>query len=93
MFLVLAHINSSLVLPMVLLEYCAYVFLAMGLILLLHHGYVHAQDPETSHARQESCGLACYFQIKDISNHETWILICFTNAISLGIIAPRLACL
>jgi len=78
---------------MVLLEYCACVFLAMGLILLLHHGYAHAQDPETSHARQESCGLACYFQIKDISNHETWIIVCITNAISLGIIAPRLACL
>jgi len=91
MFLVLAHINSLLVLPMVLLEYCACVFL--GLILLLHHGYAHAQDPETSHARQESCGLACYFQIKDISNHETWIIVCITNAISLGIIAPRLACL
>ena len=78
---------------MVLLEYCACVFLMLGVVLLLHHGWKHALEPEPSNARRESCAPACYFQLHDISNHETWILICFTNAISLGIIAPRLACL
>ena len=57
-----------------LLEYCACVFLIMGVVLLLHHGWKHALEPEPSNARHESCGPACYFQLKDISNHETWIL-------------------
>ena len=61
----------------------AILLLVMGLLLLLHHGYKHAQDPADTLARQESCLACCYFQRSDISNHETWILLCFTNALTI----------
>jgi hypothetical protein len=55
---------------------------AVGVLLLLHHCWKHAREnPETSHAQQESCPAVCYFQLSDVfnfrtSNHETWIIIC-----------------
>ena len=59
-------------------------------LLLLHHGWHHSHDPIDSDARQESCAEVCFFQIPDIRNHETWILICVTNAFSLAVLAPLL---
>jgi hypothetical protein len=59
------------------------LFVAAGVLLLLHHCWKHAQeDPETSHAQQESCPLVCYFQLSDVGNfrtcnHEMWVLVFF----------------
>ena len=59
------------------------VFFLVGVLLMLHHCWKHAQeDPETSHAQQESCPEVCYFQPSDIfnfrtCNHEMWIILCF----------------
>jgi uncharacterized ion transporter superfamily protein YfcC len=59
----------------------AVVFFAMTVLLLLHHGWKHGQeDPETSHAQQESCPEVCYFQMSDVGNfrtcnHEMWIIL------------------
>ena len=71
--------------PLLILAICLAV---AGLILLFHHGYAHSYESADSLARRESCGAVCYFQLSDIRNHETWILVCFTNAFSLGIILP-----
>jgi hypothetical protein len=60
-----------------------FILVIIGVLLLLHHGCKHAADPPDSAARVDSCAEACYFQLTDIANHETWILICFTNALSL----------
>ena len=70
--------------------YLALFLVILGFILLIHHGWHHADDPPDSNAKRESCPEVCYFQIPDISNHETWIVACFTNALSLGIIGPLL---
>ena len=51
-----------------------------GALLLLHHGYKHSRDGPDALVRRESCLACCFFQLSDISNHETWILLCFTNA-------------
>ena len=59
------------------------VLVVLGVVLLLHHGYKHSYDAPNSKARDESCGEACFFQIPDVLNHETWIIVCFTNALSL----------
>lgn len=72
-------------------EILALVLLGTALVLLLHHGWHHSFDPPTSDARRESCALVCYFQLHDISNHETWILVCLTNALSLAVLGPLLA--
>jgi hypothetical protein len=54
-----------------------------GWVLLIHHGYHHMNDPPDSRAKDESVPAVCYFQISDISNHETWILVCWTNALTI----------
>jgi hypothetical protein len=59
------------------------VLLALGVLLLLHHGWKHAQEGPESLAQRESCIACCFFQPSDISNHETWILLCFTNALTI----------
>jgi hypothetical protein len=59
----------------------AVIFFAMAVLLLLHHGWKHGQeDPEISHAQQESCWQVCYFQMSDVGNfktcnHEMWIIL------------------
>ena len=59
----------------------SWVFFFAAIMLLLHHGWKHAQeDPETSHAQQESCPEVCYFQPSDVfnfrtCNHEMWIIV------------------
>lgn len=60
-----------------------WIFIAMSVVLLLHHGYHHSLDPPDSEAQMESCAEGCYFQLHDISNHETWILVFLTNGITL----------
>jgi len=62
------------------------LFLA-GFILLIHHGYNHMSDPPDSKARVESIPEVCYFQPSDISNHETWILVCWTNALTIALMS------
>ena len=62
----------------------SWIFFLAAIMLLLHHGWKHSQeDPETSHAQQESCPEVCYFQPSDVGNfrtcnHETWIIVCFS---------------
>jgi hypothetical protein len=71
----------------------AFVFLCIGILILLHHGWVHSKDKDENRtAKAESCSCVCYFQPSDVSHYEVWILTCFTNALcfSLGIIfSPR----
>ena len=68
----------------------ALCFILAAMVLLLHHGYKHSQeDPSTSHAQRESCGAVCYFQLKDISNHETWILVFTAIGITLFIVGAN----
>jgi len=63
-------------------------FFCMAVLLLLHHGWKHAQeDPATSLAQQESCPEVCYFQPSDVCNfrtcnHEMWILLCFSLSLA-----------
>jgi hypothetical protein len=64
----------------------AIILICMGLLLLIHHGCKHYHDPPDALVKRESCPELCYFQRSDISNHETWILICFTNAITILIL-------
>ena len=61
------------------------VSLAIAGCLLLHHGYKHSdkEDPSNFHAQEESCAAVCYFQLSDISNHETWIILFVGVAIVL----------
>ena len=61
----------------------AVLLVVTGTLLLLHHGYKHAKDGQDTLAQRESCLACCFFQLSDISNHETWILICFTNAATI----------
>jgi ribulose bisphosphate carboxylase small subunit len=58
----------------------AVCLIIVGVALLLHHGYKHGNEVGDTLAKRESCWECCYFQLSDISNHETWILVCFTNA-------------
>ena len=60
-----------------------WAFIVISLVLLLHHGYHHSYDPPDSAAQLESCPEVCYFQLNDISNHETWVLVFLTNGITL----------
>ena len=55
--------------------------------LLVHHGFRHMGDPPGSPAKDEGLPWLCYFQVKDVSNHETWILVCLTNAVTLTVLA------
>jgi len=65
----------------------AIVLLCLGFVLLVHHGCKHMDDPEDSNAKREGSPYCCYFQRQDISNHETWILLCWTNAITIFILS------
>ena len=60
----------------------------LGAVLLLHHGYAHMNDdPYTSLAKLEGAPAACcFFQLRDVSNHETWIIVAWTNAITLSVV-------
>lgn len=65
----------------------AVVFAALGVLILLHHGWKHARDdPATSSAQRDSCWQVCYFQWSDVGNfatcnHEMYILLCFALAL------------
>lgn len=61
----------------------AILLFIISILLLLHHAYKHSSDAPDSLPHMESCIECCYFQPSDISNHETWILICITNAITI----------
>ena len=72
------------------LAIAACVSAAVAVLICLHHGWKHCHDPEDSHARQESCGECCFFQLKDLSNFKTWnheqfVLFFFVLAIGLAI--------
>jgi hypothetical protein len=64
----------------------AIILLLVGLVLLLHHYWSHKDEPPW-----DGIACLCYFQLSDVSNHETWIIVCLTNALSLGILAPLLS--
>ena len=58
-----------------------------GLMLLLHHGYKHMNDAPGTLVKQASCAECLFFQILDTSNHETWILLCWSNAITTLVVS------
>lgn len=66
----------------------ATVFFLAAVLLLLHHGWKHAnEDPATSAAQSESCLAVCYFQPSDVCNfktcnHEMWILLFFSLSLA-----------
>ena len=64
--------------------FIACVLAVVGVVLLLHHGWVHAYS-EDDRARRESNVCVCYFQLSDIRHFETWFLIFGTNGIILGV--------
>ena len=63
----------------------AVLFFVVGIVVLLHHCWVHYHEAEPSNARKESCCLVCYFQPKDISHYESWSLIVLTGAFWVGL--------
>ena len=66
----------------------AAILACVGFLLLIHHGLHHSRDRDDSNAKKESCVCVCYFQPKDISHFETWIIVCFTNAICIAMEIP-----
>lgn len=81
-----ARDNNNNMLP--LLAWLILLLLLLGLGLLLHHGLAHMDDDEaTSLAKREGLGpWCCYFQPRDVQNHETWIVVCWSNALTLGLV-------
>ena len=73
-------------------EAVALLLLFAAFALLIHHGFKHSQEPPDTLARLESCAEVCYFQTSDISNHETWIIVCVTNAITILILTSLIQC-
>ena len=63
----------------------AIVLAVLGAAVLLHP---HMDDsPYTSLAKTEGCPFyCCYFQPADVRNHETWVLVAWTNALTLLIV-------
>lgn len=61
----------------------------VALLLLLHHGWSHRDctDPGNFHAQEESCAAVCYFQLSDIRNHETWILVLVAVGVAIIIVS------
>jgi hypothetical protein len=57
-------------------EHIAYAFLATALILLAHHYFKHTELPMPNRL----------FETKDVSNHETWILVCVTVFFTLMVL-------
>jgi hypothetical protein len=64
---------------------------SLGLVLLVHHGCAHANDPEDSHAKSESCPLVCFFQPRDVTHFEACILVCATCGITLAVCSVYIA--
>ena len=63
------------------------ILICLGFTLLFHHGYKHMDDPPDALVQKESCPCVCFFQLSDISNHETWILLCWSNALTIIIMS------
>ena len=63
------------------------LLVCVAVILLLHHGWVHHFEDAPSHAREESCLWACYFQPKDILHYESWSMVCLLCSFSVGLIS------
>lgn len=61
----------------------AIVLASIGVGLLVHHGCAHANDPDDSHAKVESCAVVCFFQPRDVQHFEACILVCLSCCISL----------
>lgn len=57
-----------------------------GLALLVHHGWIHSYDEPSSHAKTESSAWIGYFQIMDVSHVETWIVVCWANALCIALV-------
>lgn len=55
--------------------YVIYIFIALAILLLIHHYYSHPELPLPDRL----------FQLQDISNHETYILIFLAVAFTLAI--------
>ena len=53
-------------------------------MLLLHHEESQKDDDEeVSLAKREGISACCYFQPLDIANHKTWVVVFWTNALSV----------
>jgi len=65
----------------------AIVLYFLAVCLLAHLGFRHMNDPPDSPAKDDGVPWLCYFQLKAASSHETWILVCLTNAATLTAVA------
>lgn len=66
----------------------AIISFSIGLVLLLHHGWKHWNEPPPNDAQAESCVWVCYFQLKDIMHFETWAFVCLANALMFALLSP-----
>ena len=64
----------------------AIMLACVGLALLVHHGWMHSYDEPTSHAKTESSVWVGYFQLLDVAHIETWIVVCWANALCIAMV-------
>jgi negative regulator of sigma E activity len=57
--------------------------LAAAVSLAVHHGVKHHSEPTDSKAKTESSVWVAYLQPSNVANHETWILVLTSIAITL----------
>ena len=70
----------------------AFVFLGTAIALAIHHGVKHTPiTEENKHAHEESCEIVCYLQPSDVSNHETWVVM-FSSMAVTWCVATVLCC-
>ena len=44
-------------------------------------------DPPYALAKSKGCpAYCCFFQLADVSNHETWVVVAWTNAVTLLVV-------
>jgi hypothetical protein len=65
-----------------------------ALLLAVHHFIIHrdSTNPKNEKAQKESCACACFLQLSDISNHETWIIACIVLSVSWALAISLCPC-
>ena len=71
------------------------IWLIIAIVLLLHHLYKHwdGNEPENVLAHRESCCGVCFFQLSDVSNHETWVIMCLSQAVTCLVLGNSGKCM